>query len=70
LGISAFEFPLRTPCFILDRQLYLPVSIPYRVGEQTAEEVWASVNFIPSAASRSIFGVMILPFSLKADTSP
>ena len=41
------------PACSVDRQLYLPVSSPYRDGEQTAELECASVKIIRSAASRS-----------------
>ncbi len=52
------------------RQAYRPVRMPYRVGVQTAEPVWASVNRIPWAARRSICGVGIFPWGFMQRTSP
>ena len=40
------------------RQGYRPVSTPYRVGVQTDEALWASVNRMPSRASLSRFGIL------------
>ena len=59
------EYPLVTPEAIEGlRHAYLPVSKAYRVGVQTAEGEWASVNRIPSFANRSIWTVGILDSAL------
>ena len=50
-------FPGKTPVPFL-RQAYSPVSKAYRDGVHVAEAEWPSVNFNPSFASRSMFGVL------------
>ena len=69
-SISRGLQPPSTPDWSRDRQAYRPVRMPYRVGEQTAEPECASVKTIPAAASRSRFGVAILPAGFKHRTSP
>ncbi len=44
--------------------------MPYRVGVQTAEPLWASVNRTPSLAIESICGVGTIESGLLQPTSP
>ena len=48
--------PVNTPR-IPFRNAMRPVRTLYRVGVQTVEGLWASVNNIPSLAKRSMLGV-------------